>query len=160
MKSLSEIRKQFFVLSCEIFTDTDKPEDIEKFASRYVDADSLVAVWDEQGIVSQIVVIKFKYRDSIPAAYLCYGATRSTDRSRGLYGRVMNTAFEKLRKDGVGVAFIIPASDSLKRYYIERFGFEDNCISSSSDKPLSKALNNKYRLKNHEIDIPFHGNLY
>ena len=159
MRSLSEIRREFSVLSLEIFADTDTPGDIEKFASRYVDADSLVAEWDENGIMSQIVVIRFEYLNSIPAAYMCYGATRSADRGGGLYGRVMNTAFEKLREEGVGVVFIIPASDSLKRYYIKRFGFEDNCTSSLPEKPLSKALNNKFRLKSYEIDIPFHTNL-
>jgi len=159
MRSLSEIRQEFVRLSYEIFADTDTLEDIEKFASRYVDADSLVAVWDESGIVSQIVVIRFEYhRDSIPAAYLCYGATRDADRGRGLYGEIMDATFKKLREEGVGVTFIIPASDSLKAYYIERFGFEDNCTSSLPDKPLSKRLDNKPCLKNYEIDIPFHTN--
>lgn len=103
----------------------DEQEEIRAFLSRFLEKETALIIRDETGIASMLFLIEAMLQcgdTSYRVGYIYAGATRPSERGRGLYKQLLLTAEAKAVERGMYAVFLQPADGRLARTY-ERSGY-------------------------------------
>lgn len=116
-----EIKSQMKALWKATFHDSD--EYIDLVFDSYFDPE-YVEYFEEGGTIKSAALgIPYKFGNDkyhISGVYLCGLATTPDYRKKGIMGRLIEKAAERMKQKGYAFLFLIPADEGLKRYYMDR----------------------------------------
>ncbi len=98
----------------------DSPEYVRLVFDTYFDIRHVAYEEREGRIVAALLAVPYEFERNgrrIRAAYLCGLATEPAYRRQGIMKRLMDDVLVRLREEGYTLAFLIPASETLVRYY-------------------------------------------
>lgn len=107
----------------EVFRDT--PTYIKLFFSQKFSPSSCLVYKEGGQIVSMIHYPQYSmkfYSETLTAGYICGTATLPSFRGKGIMGKLIEAACDKMRARGDTFSVLIPANEALFKYY-EKFGF-------------------------------------
>lgn len=87
---------------------------------------------------------------TVKAAYICGISTISTERGKGQASLLINECINELKENNYDIAFLIPASPSLFKFY-KKFGFEILSYINLKTVPLTNI--NKYYERNASVTV-------
>ena len=120
---VSKTEKQIRTLWRNIFGDN---EDFIKMYFKHVYKDEYALAMELDGkIVSSLMLLPYSlnyYGTELPMGYVVGACTLPAERGKGWMKRLMDTAVEEMKRRGMVLAALIPASTSLFEFY-ERHGF-------------------------------------
>lgn len=142
----------------EIWADAfpdDSRGDIEDFLALALN-DRSCAVWVHDGRPVSMAfflpaLLKTERGDTLNLRYVYAAATLTPYRGRGLFGKLLTQAHEKLRGDGVDACFLHPASPGLFDYY-KRFGYYTRFYVNEKSFTV-KELSCRQHINKHDIKL-------
>lgn len=105
----------------EVFGDDDAF--VDAFLMRYYKRRHLLAVWEEERMISMVHRIPFRSELGL-TGYLYGVATAPDRRGRGWAGNLLREAITRAREEGCDALVLIPSEESLKEFY-GRLGFAE-----------------------------------
>jgi GNAT superfamily N-acetyltransferase len=120
---VSKTEKQIRTLWRDIFGDNE--EFIKMYFKRVYKDEYALAMERDGRIVSSLMLLPYSfnyYGATLPMGYIVGACTLPAERGRGWMKRLMDLAVEEMKRRGMAMAALIPASPSLFDFY-ERHGF-------------------------------------
>lgn len=103
----------------------EKPEAVDLIFDKHFNNFVAYIAKDNSKIVSALYLIKCKLNGK-NAHYLCGAGTSTQYRGKRIMGRLIEFALNDAKNDGDVYSVLMPASDSLYRFYT-KFGYAKNC---------------------------------
>ena len=125
------------------------PYDTEEFRTLYFekvyqDDEVLILLEDNRVIASlQMIPYQIKFGDKIyPAAYISGAMTHPDFQEKGYMGKLLNHAFEEMKRKKIPITFLIPQNDQLFDFY-SKHGYQ---------KAFTWNSNTTFEIKNKEFE--------
>lgn len=127
-----------------VFGDSDAYMDIY-FREKYRDERTLVYLEGGKVVASlQMLPYNFTFCDTeIPVAYISGVSTLPEARKKDYMRQLLLKSFDKMAKNGVSLAILVPQETWLLRFY-EKYGFAQTFDAGTNEQPSLKELLNKH----------------
>lgn len=145
MKEL-ELKRQMMILWKDTFHDSD--EYVELIFDNYFNPEFIEYREEKGNVISALLGIPYSFgngRHQIRGLYLCGLATKDEFRHRGIMNDLLYKINAKAASKGFHFSFLIPASESLRKYYYDR-GYADGMYVVRDNYTGIHDFRNDYRM--------------
>ena len=126
-RNVDRYRDALMCMWSDVFHDSE--EYISLFFDTYFNCDNCRVVMENGKVISMMFAIPYRFNvygnGSLNGLYLCGLATDVNYRGKGIMRRMIDDVNHDARLRGFDFSFLIPAGDSLRRYY-NMSGYVDN----------------------------------